>query len=722
MPSVKMPDGSVAQFPDGMKQEDIESAIADHLSSSSPSAPSRSATPAAPGLMDRIKSNWASNTTDQLGDNPLTSFSKRTARKLVDTVSAPFRDDPTPEADRLYQDTHVDQIRQPFPDAPTLASGLILGELAGPAVEGGAKLLVKGGQLARAAGAGVDNLALGTRATDRAYDTNPGAGLSKNRIIGASRSGLLNKVKAAVEPASQARDAILANSQAGPQDVTQEVNQPFNDLTARKVNPRTGATQPAAQARMIRTQRAINEVQDPQTGDPTGTPKPLDQLTPLEISQLNRNVYDMGDYSHTSPETDQMNQGIKGVGANLRDKLLQISPESADITQQLHDTLGARDVLDRQVQSLPAIPLSGGGAIRTAARGAVTGLGTTAGAGLDMLGSAMQSAGGGLRTGMSGLNPAAARPQSGAQVPSGQPPPTPMGWANATTPIPGGPGIPPPAPQAALPPGGPGVAIQPAAAGAGTVGPQPTVTVPGQAAPLPVPMPTRQLGAAMEAAALPESAGGPYSGPRVPPQVNSNTARTRPQPTTFTPPPPAPRGPYAATDTGTAQPAIPAARQLPARTAPGKRLGTLIKGWDREATSRAANLQNKVAAQSLDHSTMTDTPPPSANQSTSIDASKGKTPMGTAPPRASTPSGRLVQKMTGEALTENSKALGPDMGGQGGVSPRGGGQSLLSKVKQGVLPAPNDIDAWESLVDEGKARYNTRTHQYDYLGEGGQAQ
>lgn len=654
MPTVQMPDGSVAQFPDTMGQSDIESAISSHLSSSSAAA-----SPKPPGLLDRIKSNWADMTREVPSSEPGSTvqnigshFYRNLAAPIlhpIDTLGSVLTNlpaiNPTTGEVRggnmLMDAVHA---YQSSPDKARTGAGMVgdvmsmaalpeIAKVAGPLA---ADALNATGRGSQSLAAKVGNIALGTRTADTAYDTNPGAGISRTRAVALTRPSLLEKVKARIDPLSSQRDRILAQSIAPPTDVTSDVQQPFNDISARKLNPRTGAVLPAQQSALTRAQRSITEVQDPQSGQPTGTPKPLTDLTPLEVSQLNRNVYDMADYS--SPESTLANQGVKGAGANLRARLNTIAPEATDTTDLLHNVMGAKDVLQRQVGQSGPVPLTKSGVIGSTLGGAMLGAGTTAAAGLDILGSGLRSAGGQVR---SMVSPA---PTPGSQVQSQSGPKPPPVQGGTVTPMPAGPGLPAPA-------------VQP-----------PSPASPPQ-------LPTRMLAAkqAAQRGELPSSAGpsGPPA-PSIPPPANSATLRERIQPTTFAQPGRAPSGPYVAPASGPAQPNLPPARQLPATTAPGKRLSTLVKGWDREATSKAASLQDKVAAQSADHRTMTDFPPPSANQSTSIDTSQGKTPMGTAPPPASTPSGDLVQKVMGQALDENRAALGPEMGGGGGkVRPSG---------------------------------------------------
>jgi hypothetical protein len=612
---------------------------------SQPQAPSR------PGLLDRMRSNWHSNTDPAPDDNAAIRVAKRAARSLASPLTnaiAYTRESPQQQVqDAMQTDQRMpsewDALKgsqHPLTDAAgdLIAAGVGEGATKAVAASAGYVANKAGGGL-QTLGEKVGNVTLGARAADKTYNTAPGAGISRNRIVGATKAGLLDKVQSRIDPLAQGRDTILGQSQAGPQDVRPEVNQPFNDITAVKTNPRTGAVAPSAQSRMVQTQRAINEVQDPNSGMPTGTPKPLDQLSPLEVSQLNRNVYDLADYSGT-PDASLTNQAVKGAGSNLRDRLNQVAPEATDITDLLHDTLGARDVLQRQVSQSGGVPLT-----KTGIVGSTLGMGgrlagSMAAAGLDTLGSGLRAVGGSLRP--------QPMPTVGPQNPPAPPRPAPvnMGTVQGQTV--------PPAGQ--LPPPGP----------TGAAAPSPAPPSPQ----LPDVPPTRLLAARQAAQRGELPAPGQTSpsmaspGVQPPPPANRPTLSMRVTPNTFVDPGRAPSGPYQVTPEGQAQPAVPPSRQLPAKTAPGKRYSTLAKGWDREAASQSMNLQDKVAAASTDHSTMTDNPPPSANQSSSTDTSQGRTPMGTAQPSASTPSGNVMQKALNDAMADNEKALGPAMGGK----------------------------------------------------------
>lgn len=301
-------------------------------------------------------------------------------------------------------------------------AGGLLGEAAPPVLDAAGSLLKK-------AGRGAGNVVLGANAADRAFNTRPGAGISENRIISATRPGLLQKVKAQIDPLTTQRDAILANSPVEGMDIRRDVNQPFHDIRTAKTDPVTGGADPAGLSRLTMMQKVANLAQDPLTGRPLESPpqlKPLHSMSPLEAGQLNTNLRDMATYNASQPEGTLAEQALKGAGSNIRQSLADAVPESVDTTQQLHDTLGARDKLQSQLQQRelhPARTLFSAVAKNVADPALVAG-GSTLASGLDLAGSAAKTAAKALRRPV-GPPPASPPPNYGIQ--QAPPPPPPAG-------------------------------------------------------------------------------------------------------------------------------------------------------------------------------------------------------------------------------------------------------------------------------------------------------
>lgn len=300
--------------------------------------------------------------------------------------------------------------------------GKVLGELAPIAGDAAATGLNAGGRLLKTGGAATSRLAVGAPAAADALGADAGAALSRNRIAGLTRRSLQRKVASTVGPASEARDAILARSEAAPVDVQPLTQAPFDDISEVKTDPQTGAVQPGAMRRLNVTRKAIQQVQDPETGRVTDTPKDLN-LTPQQMGQLQTNVYDMTDYQ--SPESTLSNQYTKSVGARLKGAINAAAPEAETATDNIHDLLGAQEHLKATTPApLAATDLGLGkvaGHLYDAAR---TGGGTAAGAAMDLTGTGMMKAGGVLRRAIAS-SPVAPAPQTPpvAGAPKGLPVP-----------------------------------------------------------------------------------------------------------------------------------------------------------------------------------------------------------------------------------------------------------------------------------------------------------
>lgn len=520
---------------------------------------------------------------------------------------------------------------------PALIAGAGVHAAAPVLTEGAASGLNAGGRLLRGAGAVVDKVATGAPAAADNLGASAGRGLSRNRIVAASKPSLLRKVQSTVGPAAEARDTILRNSPAAPTDVTPLTQAPFDDISDVKTDPKTGVVNPKGMAKANLMRRAVQEVADPQTGTPTGTPKDLN-LDPSEMGRLQTNVYDAADYD--SLDSDLANQYLKGTGAKLKGAIDVAAPEARNATQNIHDLLGAQEHLKSTLpKPLDHTDLGPGKVLGRIYDAAKIGGGTAAGAGLDLAGSGLQKAGGALRSLISSDSPVS---------PSAPPPRrTPLLEANTPTDVPGA--------------GPEDLAGTPAS-------PQrPGVTTPP---------PVKPLG-------LPADAG-PIVGDRSPsPPLNEGTARTRIAPSPVAPgsgpgPTPAPRRLIAQPDGGIAPEPYPlgdggpAPLQLESRTgprAPSQR-PSLLRQFRREAGGAAVG-------NALDSEMATRTSQEKLAQ----------TPVGTTPNAPPVPKAPLVEFPKVPEQTPPTR-----------------------------LPDPTDIDGWERLVDEGYARYNTSTHQYDYTG------
>ena len=313
----------------------------------------------------------------------------------------------------------------------------------------------------KAAGGGVsDATALGSTAMDRRFGASPGRGLSENRIVGTTPASLKAKVDAKAPQIVADRASILDRSQAPPTNIRQDVDQPFADLSAKVLHPKTGVADPAEVRALTQARATAHFQQDPLTGRPLvvdeqPVPRNLESMSPAEIAEYNSNLRDMGNYTaNTSPLADQ---AIKGAGHNLRQRLGEVAPESQDLTRQLYNTETASDILGRKMQGgeptlSPSTTLTGLIGSRLL-KPAISGLGTAAGAGMDAIGSGLQS----MARRMSLEHPPGP-PPAGATALDLRPP-QPSGPAGSQSPLPSEPQAVAPPPTPAQLPGTAGMSV-----------------------------------------------------------------------------------------------------------------------------------------------------------------------------------------------------------------------------------------------------------------------
>lgn len=337
------------------------------------------------------------------------------------------------------------------------AATMGMGEAAAPVMD------VAGTGLKSLAGK-VGKIATGGNAEDTQFGAQPGRAVSENRVVAMSKPGLKLKIDRAIPKLAADRDAILAKSTAGPQDIRQTVDQPFDTLMRKVTDPKTGVADPAEIRKLSNTRIAAHYQQDPFTGQPMADPvthepipKDLEHMSPSEMAAYNSNLRDIGNYvAKDSPLSDQ---AVKGAGHGIREQLAKVVPESVDATRQLYNSETAQDILKRRMKAEEGFnPRSAtlAGMVKSNLAEPATMLASTAAAsGLDIAGS-------GLKSLAAKISPPAGPPPAGASAPdysvrqaapspqlgAGQPPAPP----SAPSQLPGGTPLNPPAlPQTAGP-------------------------------------------------------------------------------------------------------------------------------------------------------------------------------------------------------------------------------------------------------------------------------
>lgn len=242
------------------------------------------------------------------------------------------------------------------------------------------------GSAMRSGGASLDNAAIGTTASDMEHGGNPGRALATNRVVGSNAATIAPKLKPLIEQVANEHRGIVGASTAPPINTGPLVSKPFQDIVSEKTDPRVGAAMPSQVNRANLTERGLTHVPDPVTGKPTANMRdPM--LTPLEVTKLKSNIYDMADYDNPS-QSALANKGLKGAAHNLKTAVETAVPESVDAGQRLHDLMTAKGVLEPSAR-LVKLPTSKSGILDRAA----TLAGTGTAAGLDVTGAGLQNVG-----------------------------------------------------------------------------------------------------------------------------------------------------------------------------------------------------------------------------------------------------------------------------------------------------------------------------------------
>lgn len=263
----------------------------------------------------------------------------------------------------------TDEYQSGAPGAKAAAMGRTLVNAAPSLVAAGARPVAAA--VARRVGSGLNNIAIGTTAADRVYGANPGAALYDQGIAGFSGPSLAGQVDEAIPQVAAEHTADLAQHGSGKTvSLGNAVNEPFDGSIGAKTDPRTGIVNPVQVAKMRKVQRLINSVPDPDTGQATMAPRPLNDLSPLEANTFKSNLYGLANYD--APTANQLaNNAVKGAARNVKVAIQQAVPESVQSGQDLHSLMAAKDVLQPASRSY-RLPTSRDGIIRHAIQGGAT--------------------------------------------------------------------------------------------------------------------------------------------------------------------------------------------------------------------------------------------------------------------------------------------------------------------------------------------------------------
>ena len=408
MPTVKMPDGSTAQFPDGMSPQDMQGVIEQHLAQQSSAPPDMAqvagATPgtsapvahvptpaglqgtAAPGL----RGNWHSNT-DELpnpGNSMLTgaeNFVRGAGSGIGSLVMHPLNavqgmgdslvaGGSTPYGTPLFAPTGNQKIDADNQQAQgeaqarqaTMAQQMVAhpaysaGQLAGPLLlgKGIAGVTPPALEAIGSSGEHLQNFAadrLNSRMNvgpkDMAYGQNPGAGMLRSGIGISTRSGLVNKVEGALDANGQMLSKVVsrADANANAPQITPQQLRPFIDNPINsKMNVVGGIGNHVADAEApLRVLQQKATLPAPGATAPIYGPNAPQTILPSDLWKSIQNI-DANTRFNPQPEIETVNEVGRDIRGGLRGQLETVDPSIKPISQNYSDLRSAQTALDRQ--------------------------------------------------------------------------------------------------------------------------------------------------------------------------------------------------------------------------------------------------------------------------------------------------------------------------------------------------------------------------------------
>lgn len=409
MPTVQLPNGKTASFPDGMSPQDIQTAIESDPSTGAlpgvPKAPTVDVKPL--GALD-AGGGWspddlwrgAVSGVKNMVMHPINTAAGMAEPFLASGV-APGGMYPTTAATGRQQDSQANQSVQGAAqqDQTQQAKSIkanpayTVGGVVGPALvtAGAAKIPEMVGNSLTSLAPKVANIAMG--ATPDPYGGDPGAAAVKEGAWGFSPQSILADAKRNIPSAASAHRATLYAAEPTTVDIGDAVTSPFNDVRSAKLNPRTGAATPPQIAKLNRTQNLLTHEQNG-AGQPTTALRPLNQYTPLQANDLKSNIYGMTDYD--SPTKGALaNDALKQSAHNIKNTISTAVPESIPSGNRLHNLMALKELM--QSKAPTGIPTSKGGLLGNA----VMGGGTLGAIALDRVGNIVRS----FPTGRAGVVP-----------------------------------------------------------------------------------------------------------------------------------------------------------------------------------------------------------------------------------------------------------------------------------------------------------------------------
>jgi len=372
MPTVKMPDGSTAQFPDGMSQDDIQKEIETHMAGQKPPSTLEKigtgaldlAKGAGEGMLHTISSadDWASKHLPAVMTTPIgqSATPENSARATAYAKELQTPADTTQKIGKIGEQAGeflipgggeekiaatgrnlLSKIPMLEKAAPTIAKvgssalgGGVMNKLQGGSFEGGAGA----GAAGAAVGAGlkaiapvVAETALKVRGADRAYGATPGKaildsteGFTPRAVVDSARDSLQGL---------HADQANLLSEAPGTVSLvpTRAIGDDFFDRALSENHPGT-----VKDLHKLNSQVAFR-VNEAGAFDPNA-PIP-DEVTPLQASALNRGLANAKTSWNPATATDTMNAAAGQMHHQLAEGIRDVVPEIGPVNQQVQSLM-----------------------------------------------------------------------------------------------------------------------------------------------------------------------------------------------------------------------------------------------------------------------------------------------------------------------------------------------------------------------------------------------
>ena len=391
MPTVQLPNGKTAQFPDGMSVADIQKAIESDPNSGAlpagasgplpgvPKAPvpaGLQGPPLKPGLRSWFDQETARqpHSADQgVVGNVLTGLGNigGGAMSLATPLVHPLKAgefagraayetylNPLGTAYKLAtgQPTETGQFVSDILHNPISSAEQLVGQAAGAkglglAGETARPLATKTGGLLQDVAAENLNSRMSVGPKDTLYGQNPGRGILKSGIGLSTQRGLSTKVQGAMDANGQVISNIVNRADVNanaptitPRQVAPAINGPIDQQLSVVRGPGNHSVNPEAPLDALRQSMTTAA---PGASAPIYGPNAPEVIAPTDLWKTIRNI-DQNTRFNPQPEVETVNEVGRGVRGGLRPILETVDPSLKPVSQNYSDLASARVALDRQ--------------------------------------------------------------------------------------------------------------------------------------------------------------------------------------------------------------------------------------------------------------------------------------------------------------------------------------------------------------------------------------